>query len=129
MAKSKSDDAGQLDRDAILKFIQKNPNKADKRSIAKEFGIKGGGRVWLKTLLKQLERDGVMQAEAPKSRWQKQGLPAVLPLEVLAPNDDGDVVCMPIERNFRGAPPLIFLGDGSLDTAPGAGDREDQHLA
>ena len=36
------------------KFIQKNPNRADKRSIAKEFGIKGGGRVWLKTLLKQL---------------------------------------------------------------------------
>ena len=123
MAKSKSNDAGQLDRDAILKFIQKNPNRADKRSIAKEFGIKGGGRVWLKTLLKQFERDGVLEPETPKTRWQKQGLPAVLPVEVLAPNDDGDVVCMPIERNFRGAPPLIFLTDGSLDAAPGAGDR------
>ena len=123
MAKSKSNDAGQLDRDAILKFIQKHPNRADKRSIAKEFGIKGGGRVWLKTLLKQFERDGVLEPETPKTRWQKQGLPAVLPVEVLAPNDDGDVVCMPIERNFRGAPPLIFLTDGSLDAAPGAGDR------
>ena len=30
---------------------------------------------------------------------------------------------LPIERNFRGAPPLIFLTDGSLDAAPGAGDR------
>lgn len=123
MAKSKNADTGQLDRDAILEFIRNNPDKADKRSIAREFGIKGGGRVWLKTLLKQLERDGLMTASPAKSRWQKQGLPAVLPLEILAPDENGDVICLPIERNFRGAPPLIFLGEGSLESAPGSGDR------
>ena len=123
MSKSKNADVGQLDRDAILEFIRNNPNKADKRSIAREFGIKGGGRVWLKTLLKQLERDGLMAAQPSKSRWQKQGLPSVLPLEVLAPDENGDVICLPIERNFRGAPPLIFLGEGSLESAPGSGDR------
>lgn len=123
MAKSKNADTGQLDRDAILKFIQSNPDKADKRSIAREFGIKGAGRVWLKTLLKQFERDGLMAAAPSKSRWQKQGLPAVLPLEILAPDENGDVICLPIERNFRGAPPLIFLGEGSLESAPGSGDR------
>lgn len=123
MAKSKNAEAGQLDREAILEFIRANPDKADKRTIAREFGIKGGARVWLKTLLKQFERDGVMKAAPTKTRWQKQGLPAVLPLEVLAPDDDGDVICLPIEQNFRGAPPLIYLGEGSLETAPGPGDR------
>ncbi|MGB1156011.1 MAG: ribonuclease R [Alphaproteobacteria bacterium] len=123
MAKSKGADIGHLDRDAILEFIRTNPDKADKRSIARAFNIKGGGRVWLKTLLKQLERDGLVEAEKPRSRWQKTGLPAVLPLEVLAPDSDGDVICLPVERTFRGAPPRIFLAEGSLDAAPGAGDR------
>lgn len=123
MAKSKSTETGKLDRDAILDFIQRHPDKSDKRSIAREFGVKGGARVWLKTLLKQLERDGLMPPPKSNARWQKQGLPSVLPLEVLAPDGDGDVICLPIERNFRGAPPLIYLGEGSLETAPGAGDR------
>ena len=123
MAKSKSTETGKLDRDAILDFIKRHPDKSDKRIIAREFGVKGGARVWLKTLLKQLERDGLMPPPKSNARWQKQGLPSVLPLEVLAPDGDGDVICLPIERNFRGAPPLIYLGEGSLETAPGAGDR------
>ena len=123
MAKLNRADTGPLDRDAILEFIRRHPEKSDKRSIAREFGIKGGARVWLKTLMKQLERDGLIDAPKSKSRWQKQGLPAVLPLEVLPPDGDGDVICLPIERDFRGAPPLIYLGAGSLETAPSAGDR------
>ena len=122
MAKLNRADTGPLDRDAILEFIRRHPEKSDKRSIAREFGIKGGARVWLKTLMKQLERDGLIDAPKSKSRWQKQGLPAVLPLEVLPPDGDGDVICLPIERDFRGAPPLIYLGAGSLETAPSAGD-------
>lgn len=125
MTKSKNKDAdtSPLDRDAILAFIQQYPDRADKRSIAKHFGIKGGARVWLKTLLKQMERDGLLEGKKGKSRWQRQDLPAVLPLEVLAPDQDGDVICLPIERDHRGAPPRIFLAEGSLDSAPGAGDR------
>ena len=125
MAKSKNKDAdtSPLDRDAILEFIQQYPDRADKRSIAKHFGIKGGARVWLKTLLKQMERDGQLEGKKGKSRWQHQDLPAVLPLEVLAPDQDGDVICLPIERDHRGAPPRIFLAEGSLESAPGAGDR------
>lgn len=125
MAKSTKFDAetGPLDRDSILEFIRQYPDRADKRSIAKHFGIKGGARVWLKTLLKQMERDGLIDAGKPKSRWRGQSLPSVMPLEVLAPDQDGDVICLPIERDHRGAPPRIFLADGSLDSAPGPGDR------
>ena len=121
MAKSKRDaaspDTGNLDRQAILDFVRQNPEQANKRAIAKRFGIKGGARVWLKTLLKQLERDGLIEASAPKSRWNRQSLPGVLPLEILAPDQDGDVACLPIERDFRGAPPRIYLAEGTLETA------------
>ena len=127
MAKSKRDaaspDTGNLDRQAILDFVRQNPEQANKRAIAKHFGIKGGARVWLKTLLKQLERDGFIEASAPKSRWNRQSLPGVLPLEILAPDQDGDVACLPIERDFRGAPPRIYLAEGTLETAPAPGDR------
>lgn len=127
MAKSKRDaaspDTGHLDRQAILDFVRQNPEQANKRAIAKHFGIKGGARVWLKTLLKQLERDGLIEASAPKSRWNRQSLPGVLPLEILAPDQDGDVACLPIERDFRGAPPRIYLAEGTLETAPAPGDR------
>ena len=125
MAKSKRDAAspetGNLDRQAILDFVRQNPEQANKRAIAKHFGIKGGARVWLKTLLKQLERDGLIEASAPKGRWNRQSLPGVLPLEILAPDQDGDVACLPIERDFRGAPPRIYLAEGTLETAPAPG--------
>ena len=46
MAKSKRDAAspetGNLDRQAILDFVRQNPEQANKRAIAKHFGIKGG---------------------------------------------------------------------------------------
>ena len=71
----------------------------------------------------QLERDGLIEASAPKSRWNRQTLPGVLPLEILAPDHDGDVACLPIERDFRGAPPRIYLAEGTLETAPAPGDR------
>lgn len=127
MAKSKRGaagaDTGNLDRQSILDFIQRNPGQANKRAIAKHFNIKGGARVWLKTLLKQLERDGLVDAETPKKRWDHKALPGVLPLEILAPDDDGDVACLPLERDFRGAPPRIFLAKGTLESAPAPGDR------
>ena len=125
MAKSKRDaaspDTGHLDRQAILDFVRQNPEQANKRAIAKHFGIKGGARVWLKTLLKQLERDGLIEASAPKSRWNRQSLPGVLPLELLAPDQDGDVACAGFGSGALRHRPCLTGGNRWLTCTPGPG--------
>ena len=40
-------------KDEILDWIRDNPKTAGKREIARAFGIKGGGRVELKRILRE----------------------------------------------------------------------------
>jgi predicted ArsR family transcriptional regulator len=47
-------------REELVSFITKAPGKVGKRDLAKAFDIKGGDRIWLKQMLKDLEEEGVV---------------------------------------------------------------------
>lgn len=106
----------------ILTWIADNPTKAAKRDIAKAFGIKGAARIDLKRVLREMEDEGALQKRKSSYRDANK-LPPVSVLEVMGPDNDGDLFARPLEWGGEGDAPrvLMILKDG--DPALGAGDR------
>ena len=109
-------------KEDILQWISDNPTLTSKRDIAKAFGIKGAARIDLKRILRELEAEGNLQ-KRKKSYNDPDKLPPVSVLEVLAPDDDGDVFAHPLEWHGEGKAPTILLNLSSSDPAVGKGSR------
>lgn len=82
-------------KDEILSFVASAGEKVGKREIAKAFGIKGGDRLGLKTLLAEMASEGSLVGNR-KHLKQRGQLPAIAVLEVVARDDDGDLVAEPV---------------------------------
>ncbi|WP_442881185.1 ribonuclease R [Bosea sp. (in: a-proteobacteria)] len=123
-------------RQAILDFIEEERaagREPGRRDIAKAFGLDGGGKIWLKRLLREIEED----TDAPDGGSpvrKHSALPAVLLCEIKARDREGDLVAAPLEWNEadQGAAPKILVERARLSrsrkpgpavAAPGIGDH------
>jgi len=106
----------------ILDWIAENPTKTAKRDIARAFGIKGAARIDLKQLLRELEAEGHLEKRR-KTYRDPDRLPPVSVLQVLAPDDLGDIFCRPLEWHGEGEAPRILYSAKPTDPALGEGDR------
>jgi ribonuclease R len=130
-------------REVILRFIAEHPQQASKRELAKAFGLKGEQRVELKTLLRELEEDGMVQKNR-KSLMRPGALPPVTVLDITTRDKDGELIGRPAEwpeeqgvapavairqsssaagRNGKGKAPVAGLGDRILAKIFSATDR------
>jgi ribonuclease R len=104
------------------------PLSIGKREIARAFGIKGDARIGLKQVLKEMEREGVV--ERRHARFEKAGaLPSVLAVDIVGRDNDGELIAKPVEwdSSAQGVAPRILIhvprrGRPGLP-APGVGDR------
>ena len=106
----------------ILEWITENPTQSAKRDIAKAFGIKGAQRIDLKRVLRELEDEGKLQKRKSSYRDASK-LPPVSVLEVVGPDDNGDLFARPMEWGGEGEAPRVLLVLKGTDPALGAGDR------
>lgn len=106
----------------ILDWIAENPTKTAKRDIARAFGIKGAARIDLKQLLRELEAEGHLEKRR-KTYRDPDRLPPVSVLQVLAPDDLGDIFCRPLEWHGEEGAPRILFSAKATDPALGEGDR------
>ena len=106
----------------ILEWIADNPTQSSKRDIARAFGIKGAARIDLKRLLKELEAEGHLQKRR-KSYRDPDKLPPVSVLQVLPPDEDGDLFAHPLEWQGASPEPRVLMILRARDKALGAGDR------
>ncbi|SPJ22987.1 ribonuclease R [Palleronia abyssalis] len=106
----------------ILRWIADNPTQTAKRDIARAFGIKGGARIDLKRMLKELEEEGHLE-KRKKTYRDPEALPPVSVCEVVGPDRDGDVYARPMEWQGDGPEPRILLVERKSDVALGRGDR------
>ncbi|WP_157015301.1 ribonuclease R [Mesorhizobium xinjiangense] len=121
-----SDDTSALpDRDAVLRFIAENPDRASKRDIAKAFRLRGADRIWLKDLLADLQAEGLLEKRA--KRLHRPGtLPPVVVLDIVSRDADGGLLAQPSEEDVRenGAHQVaISPPRGGKDRVAGVGDR------
>ena len=106
----------------ILDWITAHPTLTAKRDIAKAFGIKGAARIELKRVLKQLEDEGHL-SKRKKTYRERDKLPPVTLLQMMAPTSDGDLFARPIEWQGDGEEPIVLMNLSPSDPALGYGDR------
>ncbi len=122
-ASSKSAAARALpSREAVLAFVAEAPGKVGKREIAKAFGIKGGDRLHLKTLLSEMTEDGAL-ARRGKRVAPTDRLPNVVLAEIEGRDRDGELVARPAHWEGDGPAPRILVQPTRHGPAPGVGDR------
>ncbi len=84
--------------------------KIGKREIARHFGIKGSAKIDLKHILKDLEAEGQITRQH-KSLHKTGTLPAVVVLDILSRDRDGELVATPVEwdAESQGKAPCIVI--------------------
>ncbi|WP_373456261.1 ribonuclease R [Rhizobium sp. L1K21] len=114
-------------REVILRFIAEHPEKASKRELYKAFGLKGGARIELKDLLRDLEDDGLVEKRR-KTLVRPGALPPVTVLDITTRDSDGGLLARPAEWLEDGVAPAVTVrqspSNGRKKTpAAGIGDR------
>ena len=109
-------------KDQIRAWIAEHPHATSKRDIAKAFGIKGADRIDLKRILKDLEAEGLLEKKG-KTYRDPDKLPPVSVLQLMAPDDLGDIFARPLEWQGDGPEPRILFAPRATDPAMGQGDR------
>jgi ribonuclease R len=108
-----------------LDFLETASVKAGKREIARAFGVKGGDRVALKELLRNMADDGLI-AGSRRKLVKPGALPPITVIEIVGRDQDGEFVARPASWDEEhGAPPRIFMVESKRDAGPtaGIGDR------
>ena len=132
MAKSKgapakrTKTAGKLpSKQEILDFLATATGEAGKREIARAFGVKGGDRIALKQLLRDMTDDGLI-AGSRRKLMRPGTLPPVTVIEIVSRDADGEFVARPATWDEEHGPaPRILMAESKREAGPvaGIGDR------
>jgi len=115
-------------KDEILRYVRSAQGKVGKREIARAFAIKGADRPALKQLLAELAADGALSGNRKELR-ETGALPPVAVLEIVARDDDGELVAEPAVWDAEEAarPRVLVLAGRRIieagEPALGIGDR------
>ncbi len=114
----------------ILEFIRDSPAPVGKREIARAFGVGGGDRIALKTMLKEIAEAGEVERGRGR-RWARPpSLPDVAVVEITGIDADGEVLARPLSWRDDTPPPKIIMAPDRRGTpALGPGDRAVARLA
>lgn len=119
-------------REEILEFIQSSPGKVGKREIARAFHIKGGQRVALKRILKEMAEEGLVEGNRRTLRRPGQ-MSKVAILEIFERDAEGEFLGRPVKWDIdtEGPRPVVLIGEarGKAAKIPGMGDRVLAHIS
>ena len=110
-------------RKQILDFIATSDQPAGKREIARAFGLSGADKIALKTLLKDMADEGLIDSSPGRAFHQSGGVPKVTVLRVVEVDDSGQVRAVPEQWHAEGPPPKLRIIERGRRSALGIGDR------
>ncbi len=109
-------------REKILEFITTSQTSAGKREIAKAFGLHGADKIALKSLLKDMADEGLIDSAPGRAFHKMGGLPKVTVLRIV--DHDGDSVFAVPDNWQSDAPvPRLRVIERGKRSALGVGDR------
>jgi ribonuclease R len=109
-------------REQILDFITSSETAAGKREIAKAFGLHGAEKIALKSLLKDMADEGLIDSAPGRAFHKMGGLPKVTVLRVV--DHDGDnVFAVPDNWQSDAPVPRLRVIERGKRSALGVGDR------
>ncbi|MDX2159403.1 MAG: ribonuclease R [Hyphomicrobiaceae bacterium] len=115
-------------REEIVRYLENAQGKVGKREIAKAFGIKGGDRIELKSLLADLAAEGAIVGNRKHLKRHGQ-VPSVAVLEIIDRDEEGELVAEPVtwEEDAGPRPRILVMSPRGrhrdADMAMGPGDR------
>ena len=113
-------------REEILAYIGDAPGRLTRHEVARAFRLRGSARESLKRLLRELEREGLLERSSGRLEAADGRLPNVTVIEITEVDIDGDLWCRPGSWRGDAAPPRILLVPDRRRTraaALGIGDR------
>src|SRR5215218_7557327 len=110
-------------RKQILDFIATSDQPAGKREIARAFGLAGQDKMALKTLLKDMADEGLIDSAPGRAFHKSGGVPKVTVLRVVESDDSGNVFAVPEQWHADGPPPRLRVIERGRRGALGIGDR------
>jgi ribonuclease R len=111
-------------REQVLAFIRESTTPVGKREIARAFQITGDQRPALKALLTELSRSGAVDKGRGRRVAPPKALSEVAIVEIHGMDDDGDLLCRPIDWREAGDPPRILMRANQRGAADlGVGNR------
>ena len=88
-----------MTREQVLRHLRENPG-AEKRDLARAFGLKGSERIALKSILRDLAREGLF--DVPARGAPALADPGLMPVRVFAVDiDEGEALAHPVEWSAR----------------------------
>jgi len=111
-------------REQILDFIGSSDQPAGKREIARAFGLSGADKIALKTLLRDMADEGLIDSAPGRAFNKMGGVPKVTVLRIVDVDDSGQAWAVP-ERWEADTPEprLRVLERKGRGSALGVGDR------
>ena len=116
-------EAGLPTREEVLAFIKDSPVAVGKREIAKAYGLSGAEKIGLKSLLKDLEVEGLIERGAGRTYHMGGQLPKVAVVKITKVTADGDVFGEPEVWEHPGKPPQVKIIERNRRATLGVGDR------
>jgi ribonuclease R len=107
-------------KEQVLAFVRESPTPVGKREIARAFHLKGSDRIPLKALLKELERDGAVDRGRNRRVGAAGQLPEVTVVQIIGPDEDGDLWARPVDIRPDDAEPKILVIEQK-------GERQKEH--
>src|SRR3954470_1522728 len=115
--------AGLPSRKQILDFIATSDQPAGKREIARAFGLHGNDKIALKTLLKDMADEGLIDSSPGRAFHQSGGVPKVTVIRVSQVDDSGTAWAVPEQWHAETPPPKLRIVERGRRGALGIGDR------
>jgi ribonuclease R len=110
-------------RKQILDFIENSHEPAGKREIARAFGLRGADKIALKSLLKDMTDEGLVDMAPGRAFHKMGGVPKVAVLKIVG-IDGNQAVAIPERWEAEGiAPPKLRVIEKGRRGALGIGDR------
>jgi len=113
--------AGLPTRQQILDFIQSSGQPAGKREIARAFGLNGHDKIMLKSLLKDMADEGLIDSAPGRAFHKAGGVPKVTVLRIVAIEDGA--VAVPDSWHGDGPPPKLRVIEQGRRSALALNDR------
>src|SRR5918994_3996068 len=107
----------------ILDFIATSDQPAGKREIARAFGLAGQDKIALKTLLKDMADEGLIDSAPGRAFHKSGGVPKVTVLRIVEADDSGNVFGVPEQWQAENPPPRLKILERGRRGALGIGDR------
>ncbi|MGI9508540.1 MAG: ribonuclease R [Geminicoccaceae bacterium] len=118
--------AGLPSRDELLRHLAEAPEEITRRDLARHYQLKGQERADLRAMMRELEDDGLL-TRGHKKRVRPAGrLPGVAVVEVIALDDDGELIAEPASKgdiDRTATRPRVHIVDDGRGRVPKVGDR------